>query len=74
MCRRGLFASCYDGFFIFSFFSFSPTLFMSFRHSAELILSSAKPAANSFFFISAPLSISGRAEAVHSVYHVFNEL
>lgn len=47
---------------------------MSFRHSAELILSSAKPAANSFFFISVPLSISGRAAAVHSVYHVFNEL
>ena len=72
MIREGRFFQRY--FCLFSFFSFSPTFFMIFRHSAELILSSARPAANSFFFISVLLSISGRGAAVYTVYHVFDDL
>ena len=62
---------CLHYFRFFSFFSFSPTFFMIFRHTAELILSRAAPAKNSFFFIVTLLSrVCRTAASSCSVPHV----
>lgn len=63
---------CLHYFRFFSFFSFSPTFFMIFMHTAELILSKAAPAKNSFFFIVTLLSrVCRMSVSPFSVPHVF---